>query len=39
MLAYKLGEIYWMTGVIAVAVVYAIFAYTWAKDAPKGEDD
>ncbi len=30
-LIYRSGEIYWMTGVIAVGVVYAIFALVWSK--------
>ena len=36
-LIYATGEIYWMTGVIAVAVVYAIFAFAWSKGGP--DDD
>lgn len=32
-LIYQTGEIYWMTGVIAVGVVYALFALAWGKDA------
>jgi len=31
-LIYASGEIYWMTGVIAVGVVFAIFALVWSKD-------
>ncbi len=34
-LIYQTGEIYWMTGVIAVGVVYALFALVWGKDAPE----
>jgi hypothetical protein len=29
-LIYAAGEIYWMSGVIAVGVVYAIFAAVWS---------
>lgn len=32
-LIYATGEVYWMTGVIAVALVYAVFAFAWSKDA------
>ena len=31
-LIYASGEIYWMTGVIAVGVVFAIFALVWSID-------
>ncbi len=34
---FSTGEIYWMTGVIAVGVVYLLFAIAWGKDA-KDED-
>lgn len=35
-LIYATGEIYWMTGVIIVALVYAGFAIAWSKG---GKDD
>jgi hypothetical protein len=34
---FSTGEIYWMTGVIAVAVVYGIFALAWSKGGPDDE--
>lgn len=30
-LLYGAGEIYWMTGVIAVGVAYLVFALLWEK--------
>jgi hypothetical protein len=30
---YAIGEVYWMTGVIAVGVIYAIFAIAWSKES------
>lgn len=37
-LIYQTGEIYWMTGVIAVGVVYAIFALAWSKGQPDDDE-
>lgn len=38
-LIYAQGEIYWMTGVLLVGIIYGIFALMWAPHAPKHEDD
>ncbi len=35
-LIYGSGEIYWMTGVIAVALAYAVIAYLWS-DGTEGD--
>lgn len=37
-LIYATGEIYWMTGVIAVGVIYALFAIVWSKNSPNKEE-
>lgn len=31
-LIYASGEIYWMTGVLAVGVIFALFALVWGKN-------
>lgn len=38
-LIYSSGEIGWMTGVILVGIIYAIFALVWGKGKLNDEEE
>jgi len=38
-LIYKTGEIYWLTGVILVAIIYSLFALIWGKGKMDDSDE